>query len=236
MKVRRAMVLAAGKGERMRPLTNDRPKPLVQVNGKPLLDYVFERLAGAGIEQVVVNHHYLGQQVVDHMTQGLWPFDITLSDETDLLLDTGGGVVNALPLLGDGPFFVINSDAIWLDGAVPALIRLADAWTDEMDFLLLTVPLGRASGFDGPGDFTLKPDGHLAFRDEAPSAPLAYCGVQLLHPRGLVDAPQGSFSMVTLWRRAVSGDRLFGLKHDDDWLHVGTPQGRDDAEAFLRHR
>ena len=234
MKVKRAMVLAGGLGERLRPLTENRPKPLVDVNGKPLMDYALDRLADAGVEQVVVNHHYLGQQVVDHVTSRAFPYEIILSDESAELLGTGGGVVNALPLLGDDPFFVINSDAIWLDGAVPALTRLADAWTDEMDFLLLTVPLGRASGFDGPGDFTLKPDGRLAFRDEAPSAPLAYCGVQLLHPRGLVDAPEGSFSMVTMWRRVVPAGRLFGLEHDDYWLHVGTPQGRDDAEAFLR--
>lgn len=236
MNITHAMVLAAGRGERMRPLTNDRPKPLVKVNGRPLIDYSLDRLADAGVEQVVVNHHYLGNQVVDHVTNRPSPYDVILSDETGLLLDTGGGVTKAREHLGDGPFFVINSDAIWLDDGPPALLRLADAWTDDMDFLLLTVPIIRTTGFDGTGDFTLANDGHLIPKDDAPSAPLAYCGVQLMHPRVLVDDPDGPFSMWVFWRRAIAACRFFGMEHTGPWLHVGTPQGRDDAEAFLRHR
>ena len=237
MQVSKAIILAAGLGERMRPLTNDRPKPLIDVDGKPLLDYALDGLSAAGVTNVVVNHHYLGDQIVDHVGTRQGPPKIILSDEQSQLLDTGGGPAMALPHLGESPFFVVNSDAIWIDQGTPILIRMAQAWDDAaMDFLLMVVPLERTTGFDGSGDFDINDSGQLALKGDKPSAPYAYCGVQLVHPRVFVDIPSGPFSVFLLWHRAMAEGRFFGIEHAGKWLHVGTPQGRDDAEAFLRHR
>jgi len=232
----RAMVLAAGRGLRMRPLTLDRPKPLIKVNGKPLIDWALDMLQQAGVEEAVVNYHHFGKRLVTYLGARSGPPKIVLSDETDQLLETGGGVVKALPLLGDDPFFIVNADGIWLDGAA-ALQRLAEAWDPiEMDALLLLVPHKRARGFDGAGDFFLDEDGRLRRRGDAATAPFIFCGIQIASPALFTDTPSGPFSTNTLWDRALSNGRLFGLVHDGSWLHVGTPQGRDDAEAFLRHR
>jgi MurNAc alpha-1-phosphate uridylyltransferase len=232
---RRAMVLAAGLGLRMRPLTEDRPKALIDVGGKTLVDWALDAVAKAGVPEAVVNHHYLGEKLVRHLAQRDDRPSLTLSDETDLLLETGGGVVKALPLLGSEPFFVINADVVWTDGPSDTLRRMAAAWDpDRMDALLLVAPKTRAVGFDGPGDFFLEKDGTLRRRAAAPEAPFVYCGVQIASPRLFRDAPEGPFSTNLLWNRALEEGRLFGIEHEGWWLHIGDPAGRDKAEAFLR--
>ncbi|MBI1180485.1 MAG: NTP transferase domain-containing protein [Alphaproteobacteria bacterium] len=231
----RAMVLAAGLGLRMRPLTDHRPKALLEVGGRTLVDWALDALARAGVPEAVVNHHYLGQMLVEHLAQRTGGPRLTLSDETDRLMETGGGVVKALPLLGAAPFFVINADVVWTDGPTDTLRRMAAAWDPErMDALLLLAPRARTIGFDGPGDFFLEPDGRLRRRTPAPEAPFAYCGVQIVAPRLFRDPPDGPFSNNVPWNRALAEGRLYGIEHDGWWLHIGDPAGRDKAEAFLR--
>ena len=230
---RRAMVLAAGKGVRMRPLTDTMPKPLVAVAGKPLLDHVLDRLAGAGVEHAVVNVHYLGQMIVDHLKPRGRPH-IVISDETGLLLDTGGGVVKALPELGDAPFYHINSDTIWIDGVQPNLVRLAEGFdAARMDALLLLAPTAGSIGYDGRGDFAMAPSGSLQRRGERAVAPFVYAGAAILSPRLFDGAPQGAFSLTVLFDRAIAADRLFGLRLEGLWMHVGTPKSVAEAEAAI---
>lgn len=226
-----AMVLAAGLGIRMRPLTNDRPKPLVEVAGKALIDYSLDRLREAEVETAVVNAHYLADQISGWAKRQTSP-QIILSDERDYVLDTGGGIAKALPLLGPQPFFVLNSDSFWIDGKIPALQRLRSAWDDKvMDCLLLLCPVAQTTGYDGQGDFLLKEDGRLVRQRGFPA--LAYIGGYLVHPRLFKNAPMGKFSMNLLWDEAISRDRLHGLSHDGKWLHVGTPEAIGLAEAEL---
>jgi MurNAc alpha-1-phosphate uridylyltransferase len=228
------MVLAAGYGQRMRPLTLTRPKPLVEVSGKPLIDYGFDRLRHAGVETAVVNVHYLADQIEAWARKQAAP-RIIISDERDEILDTGGGVTKALPLLGDDPFFVLNSDSFWVDDGEPALDRLRGAWDDTtMDCLLLLSPLERTVGYDGAGDFVRRDDGRLARRAAAGGTPLAYIGGYLVSPRLFAGAPPGSFSMNLLWNRAIAERRLFGLEHGGRWLHVGTPESIPLAEHALK--
>ena len=230
---RKAMVLAAGFGQRMRPLTLTRPKPLVEVAGRALIDYGFDRLRAAAVEEAVVNVHYLPDQIEDWAKRQAAP-RIVISDERAEILDTGGGVARALPLLGDEPFFVINSDSFWVDDGAPALDRLRAAWDDRiMDCLLLLAPLERTVGYDGKGDFVRAADGRLARRAAAPGTPLAYIGGYLVAPRLFQGAPEGSFSMNLLWDRAIAAGRLFGVEHAGRWLHVGTPEAIGLAEAAL---
>jgi MurNAc alpha-1-phosphate uridylyltransferase len=230
----RAMVLAAGYGQRMRPLTLTRPKPLVEVAGKPLIGYGFERLRAADVETAVVNVHYLAEQIEDWAGRQHSP-RIVISDERAELLDTGGGIARALPLLGDAPFFVLNSDSFWLEDGEPALTRLRKAWDDmRMDCLLLLSPLARTVGYEGAGDFVRDGEGRLARRAAATGAPLAYAGGYLVAPRLFHGAPQGKFSMNLLWDRAISAGRLFGLEHRGRWLHVGEPASIALAEQALR--
>ncbi len=225
------MVLAAGYGQRMRPLTLTRPKPLVEVSGKALIDYGFDSLRRAGVETAVVNVHYLADQIEAWARQQPAP-RIIISDERDQILDTGGGVAKALPLLGTDPFFVLNSDSFWVDDDEPALDRLRAAWDDAtMDCLLLLSPLERTVGYDGAGDFVRGDDGRLMRRADSGETPLAYIGGYLVSPRLFAGAPQGSFSMNTLWNRAIARGRLFGLEHLGRWLHVGTP----DAIPLAAH-
>lgn len=227
----RAMVLAAGLGLRMRPLTLDRPKPLIELAGRTLLDRVLDALAAAGIEEAVVNSHYLGAMIAARVARRTRP-RITLSPE-ETLLDTGGGVARALPRLGKGPFFVINADIAWDDGPRPALVRLATAWRDTtMDALLLVQPASRAVGYDGPGDFDLA-DGKLV-RRSGDRAAFVFTGVQLLHPRLFAQAPAGAFSLNLLYDRAATAGRLCGLVHDGAWYHIGTPAALKEAEALIR--
>ena len=228
-----AMVLAAGLGQRMRPLTLTRPKPLVEVSGKALIDYGFDRLRQAGARRAVVNVHYLADQIEAWAARQSSP-EIIISDERAELLDTGGGVMNALPLLGRDPFFVINSDSVWIDAQQPALDRLRAAWDDAaMDCLLLLCPLSQAVGYDGTGDFVRSDDGRLARKAAAPGEPLAYIGAYLASPRLLAGAPAGRFSMNLLWDRAIASGRLLGISHLGRWLHVGTPDAIAKAQSAL---
>ncbi|WP_137042746.1 nucleotidyltransferase family protein [Pseudolabrys sp. FHR47] len=228
-----AMVLAAGFGQRMRPLTAIMPKPLVQVAGKALLDHVLDRLKDAGVKQAIVNVHYLGEQIIAHVASRTAP-KIVISDERGGLLDTGGGVVKALPLIGDGPFFHINSDTIWLDGVQPNLTRLAEHFdAATMDALLLLAPTAESIGYDGRGDFMMAPDGRLAWPEERTVAPFVFAGAAILSPRLFDGAPQGAFSLTKLFDKAIENGRLYGLRLEGLWMHVGTPDAIALAEQAI---
>jgi MurNAc alpha-1-phosphate uridylyltransferase len=231
---RTAMVLAAGLGTRMRPLTDTRPKPLIAVAGKALLDHVLDRLADAGVERAVVNVHYLAEQIIAH-TAGRAKPRVTISDERGLLLGTGGGVVKALGELGTAPFFHINSDTIWIDSVTPNLTRLADHFdAATMDALLLLAPTTGSIGYTGRGDFIMTPDGRLRRRDERAVAPYVYAGAAILSPALFKDAPQGEFSLTDLFDRAAAAGRLHGLRLEGLWMHVGTPEAVGEAEQAIR--
>jgi MurNAc alpha-1-phosphate uridylyltransferase len=230
---RNAMVLAAGLGTRMRPLTDTIPKPLVTVAGKALLDHVLDRLAAAGVERAVVNVYYLAEQIVAHLQVRTRP-KIEISDERGLLLGTGGGVVKALPGLGDAPFFHINSDTLWIDGVTPNLKRLADAFdAAAMDALLLLAPTAGSIGYSGLGDFFMNGDGRLKRRGEREIAPFVYAGAAILKPALFKDAPGGEFPLTLLFERAASAGRLHGLRLEGLWMHVGTPEAIAEAEAAI---
>lgn len=226
-----AMVLAAGLGLRMRPITLTRPKPLVEVAGRSMLDRALDALVAAGVAEIVVNCHWLGEQIAAHLAGRP---GITLSPEAELL-ETGGGVARALPRLGDAAFYVVNADILWRDGAVPALDRLRAAWDETaLDALLLLHPVARAVGYDGVGDFFLGVDGIPCRRGAAESAPYLFTGVQILHPRLFAAAPTGRFSLNLLYDRALAAGRLGAIVHDGDWFHVGTPEALPEVEARLR--
>jgi MurNAc alpha-1-phosphate uridylyltransferase len=228
-----AMVLAAGFGQRMRPLTDKVPKPLVKVAGRALLDHVLDRLADAGVERAIVNVHYLAEQIEAHVAARARP-KVTISDERGVLLDTGGGVVKALPLLGTAPFFHINSDTIWIDSVQPNLTRLAEHLDETiMDALLLLAPTAGSIGYDGRGDFSFAPDGRLMARAEREIAPFVYAGAAILSPRLFTDAPQGAFSLTKLFARAAEQGRLHGLRLEGLWMHVGTPDAIGKAESAI---
>ena len=230
---RTAMVLAAGLGERMRPLTDRMPKPLVPVAGKPLIDHVLDRLAAAGVERAVVNVHYLADMIERHLKGRTRP-QIVISDEREKLLNTGGGVVKALDAIGREPFFHVNSDTIWIDGVKPNLERLAEAFDPTtMDALLLLAPVSTSIGYPGRGDFTMAPDGRLTRRGERDIAPFVYAGAAILRPELFKGAPDGAFSLTTLFRRAEAEGRLHGLRLEGVWMHVGTPEAIKDAEAAI---
>jgi MurNAc alpha-1-phosphate uridylyltransferase len=229
-----AMVLAAGLGTRMHPLTDSMPKPLVKVAGKALLDHVLDRLSEAGVERAVVNVHHFAEQMIDHLATRTRP-RIVISDERGLLLDTGGGVVKALPALGDTPFFHINSDTIWIDGVQPNLTRLAQAFdAASMDALLLLAPTAGSIGYGGRGDFVMAPDGRLRARSEGTVAPFVYAGAAILSPALFADAPKAAFPLTTLFARAAAAGRLSGLRLEGLWMHVGTPDAIAMAEAAIR--
>ncbi len=231
-----AMVMAAGLGKRMRPLTATRPKPLVELAGKPLIDHVLDRLLAAGVTKLVVNVHYLPDALEAHLATRATGFDLTISDERDLLLETGGGMVKALPMIGDDPFLVVNSDNYWVDGPTDALRLLASHWDgDKMDALLLLVPHARASNNRGQGDFHVAADGTLRRRGRSRVAPFVYTGIQIVAKRLLRDAPDGPFSTNILWDRAIAEGRCFGAVHQGQWFDVGTPQSIEATEAALAH-
>jgi MurNAc alpha-1-phosphate uridylyltransferase len=227
------MILAAGLGVRLRPITERLPKPLVPVAGRTMLDRVFDHLDQASVAHRVVNLHWLGGMIRAHLAGRP---GVVFSEE-GRLLDTGGGVAKVLPLLGEQPFFVCNADVVWRNGAVPALARLAAAWRDEqMDALLLLQPTTRAFGYDGPGDYFLDTLGRATRRVGRAVSPLVFTGVQILHPRLFAGTPSDPFSLNLLYDRSQAGERLFGIVHDGEWYHIGTPAGLADAERQLDRR
>ena len=228
-----AMVLAAGLGTRMRPLTDNRPKPLLELDDRSLLDHALDRLQAAGVGQAVVNAHWFGDQIEAAMARRADPRIILQKEET--LLETGGGVTMALPNLGDGPFAVVNGDAFWLDGPTPALKRLSAAFDPaEMDALLLMVRTTQVEGVVGKGDFLIDPIGRMRRPKEREIAPYLYAGVQILSPALFADAPTGAFSLNRLYDRAIENGRLYGLVHDGVWFHLSTPEDLEQAETTLR--
>lgn len=227
-----AMVLAAGLGTRMRPLTDDRPKALVEVGGQALIDHVLDRLVEAGVTTAVVNVHWFADRLVNHLFDRQDP-RILISDERQQLLETGGGLKKARPLLGDDPVFVANIDSVWTgpSGWAEDLIRLWDPM--KMDACLLLAKREGSIGFEGDGDFFLGDDGRLTFRGEASAAPFAYMGVHITRPDYADGGPDGPFSLSPLWRASAAAGRLYGCVLDGDWMHVGDPQARDEAEGKL---
>ena len=234
VKPSKAMVLAAGLGRRMRPLTERMPKPLVRVAGRPLLDHVLDKLAAAGVSEAVVNVHHLADQIEAHLRARKRP-SIFVSDERDALLGTGGGVVKALPLLGSAPFFHVNSDTMWIDGVRPNLTRLAETFdAARMDILLLMAATTNSIGYSGRGDYAMLPDGALRKRREHQVVPFVYAGAAILSPCIFTEAPKGEFSLTKMFDAANQQQRLFGLRLDGVWMHVGTPDAVNAAEeAFL---
>jgi len=229
----RAIVLAAGLGTRMRPYNGHIPKPLVEIGGKSLIDYSLDRLADAGVESVVVNVHHLADILERHLAPRQRPH-IVISDERGELLGTGGGIAKALPKLGDSPFFLVNSDTVWLDGVRPNFTRMAEAFDPQtMDALLLLAPTTSSIGYAGRGDFAMRPDGRLRRRRENEVVPFVYAGAAVLSPALFADAPKGPFSLTVLFDRAAERNRLFGLRLEGVWMHVGTPEAVAAAEAAL---
>jgi MurNAc alpha-1-phosphate uridylyltransferase len=227
------MVLAAGLGKRMRPITVTTPKPLVEVAGRALIDRALDTLAAAGVETAVVNVHYLADLVAVHVARRKGP-KILVSDERSRLLDTGGGVAKALPLVGSAPFYLMNSDSFWIEGARPNLEWLAASWRDEaMDALLLVAPTVRTIGYHGRGDFRMDPAGRLVRRPEREVVPFVYAGAAILHPRLFASAPSGAFSLNLLFNQAMEAGRLFGVRLDGLWFHVGTPDAIGEAEVTI---
>src|SRR5271156_6752778 len=230
----KAMVLAAGLGVRMRPLTDNLPKPLVRVAGQTLLDHMLDKLGSAGVTEAVVNVHYLPDQIIHH-TKGRTRPRVIISDERDRVLGTGGGVVKALPLLGPAPFFHVNSDTMWIDGVRSNLARLEETFDPgRMDILLLMAPTTSSIGYGGRGDYAMLPDGALRKRKEHQVVPFVYAGAAILSPSLFADAPAGEFSLTKMFDSANEQERLFFLRLDGVWMHVGTPDAVGAAEeAFL---
>jgi MurNAc alpha-1-phosphate uridylyltransferase len=231
-----AMVMAAGLGKRMRPLTATRPKPLVEVAGKALIDHVLDRLRAAGIGKIVVNVHYLPDALEAHLKARAADFDIKISDERKLLLETGGGMIRAEPMINADPFLAINSDNYWIDGPTDTLHLLASLWREaDMDALLLLIPQARAGNHHGQGDFHMMADGRLARRQTGKVAPFVFTGIQMVSKRLLRDAPDGPFSTNLLWDRAIEEGRCFGAVHQGLWFDVGNPAAIKATERALQN-
>ena len=233
--LKRAMLLAAGLGTRLRPLTEKLPKPLIKVGGRALIDHAIDRLVEAGVETVVVNLHHLGHLIEGHLRHRD-DIEILFSQE-DEILETGGGVKKALPLLGDEPFFVSSTDVLWLNGPSNVLRRMAKIWEPgQMDGLLLMQSTVTAFGYDGMGDFCVDPAGKLEQRPEREVSPYLFSGIQILHKDLFKDSPEGAFRLRWLYDRAIEQERLYGVIHDGEWFHVGTPEGLSNAEIYMRER
>ena len=231
-----AMVMAAGLGKRMRPLPVSRPKPVVELAGKPLIDHVLDRLRAAGVSKLVVNVHYLADSLEAHLATKSKDFAITISDERELLLETGGGLVQAAPMIDCDPFLVVNSDNYWIDGPADSLRLLASHWDEaRMDALLLLIPHARASNNNGVGDFHMDAAGRLRRRGPGRVAPFVFTGVQIVSKRLLRDAPEGAFSTNFFWDRAIEEGRCFGAVHQGLWFDVGSPPAIAATEAALTH-
>jgi MurNAc alpha-1-phosphate uridylyltransferase len=226
------MLLAAGLGTRMRPVTDALPKPLVKVGGKCLIDWMLDPLGMAGVQDTVVNVHYLAPMLVRHLAARERP-RVLISDETERLLDTGGGVAKALPLLGPLPFFVGNCDAVIVDGPVPAVRRLAAAFDDSVDIVMLVHPRASAHGFDGAGDFFIDAQARLKRRGSAAEAPYVYAGLQIMHPRAMAGTAVEPFSLNRVWDKALAAGRMRAVIHDGHWFHVGTPEAIGPTDALL---
>ncbi len=232
---RQTMVLAAGKGTRLRPLTDTLPKPLATVGGRTLIDRGLDRLQEAGVETAVVNLHHLGAMIEDHLAERPAP-EIVYSRE-DKLLETAGGVAKALPLLGAGPFYVVNGDVMWLNGPCSALARMAATWNDgTMDALLMLHSTVEAYGYQGRGDFWADDSGMLFRRPEGEIFPYVYTGVQLVHPRLFAGTLGGAFSFNVLYDKAIEAGRLYGMIHDGEWFHIGTAEGLAEADGYMQVR
>ncbi|MCC5978323.1 MAG: nucleotidyltransferase family protein [Salinarimonas sp.] len=228
------MVLAAGLGKRMRPITDTLPKPLVTVAGRTMLDHALDRLAQAGIARAVVNVHHLADSIEAHLAARTGAPAITISDERDALLETGGGIRRALPLLGASPFLAMNADTLWIEGPHSNLRRLIEAYDPaRMDMLLLLAPVADAVGYEGQGDFNMDARGRLSRRPEHLQAPFIYAGAGIAHAGLFADTPDGAFSLNLLFDRAIDAGRLYGLRLDGEWLHVGTPDAIAEAEAHI---
>lgn len=229
-----AMVMAAGHGTRMRPLTNDTPKALIKVAGKTMVDHAIDRLKAAGIKRIIVNIHAFADQMRAHL-EARNDDSIIISDETDELLETGGGIKRALPLLGDKPIITHNCDSIWVEGMGQTLPRLLDAYDpDKMDALLVVAVTANIVGDVARGDFTMDPDGRIAWREVSSVAPFMYTGVQIIKPQLYAGIEDTAFSTTKVWRGLLEDGTAYGLRHDGVWMHVGTPSALDDAETFLR--
>jgi len=235
-RIKTAMVLAAGIGSRMRPLTNDRPKALVEVGGKALIDHVLDRLAEAGIETAIVNVHHFADMMEAHLAKRTTAPKVIISDERPALLDSGGGIKAARHLLGEDPILVANIDSLWVGGETPPLEAMKAAWDAEaMDLLVLLVPRERGIGLEGPRGFRMDAAGRIThMADDANPAPLANIGFQIMKPQLLDDQPDGAFSILPLWWRLQDEGRIFGVIMDAFWLHVGDPAAREAAEAYLQ--
>lgn len=228
-----AMVLAAGLGKRMLPLTESMPKPLVRVHGKALIDHALDALARVEVEKAVVNVHYLADKIEEHLKGRKTPA-ITISDERSDLLDSGGGVAKALGELGESPFYVLNADSFWIEGYRPNLGHLADQWNPKrMDILMLVAGVASSVGYQGMGDFTMDPEGRLKRRGERHTAPFAYAGAAIVKPEIFTNLPGGPFSLNLLFDRALEQERMFGVRLDGLWLHVGTPEAIHEAEEAI---
>jgi N-acetyl-alpha-D-muramate 1-phosphate uridylyltransferase len=226
--------MAAGKGTRMMPLTADRPKPLIEVGGVALLDHVLSHLRGAGIKQIVINAHYRAEQVEQHMAKHASDLCVTISDERDLLRDTGGGLIQALPLIQSDPFLCVNADNWWTDKGQNAFERLIATWDDAaMDVLMLIIPFAQANNTQGEGDFDLSSDGHLSRRKAGQKGAYVWTGIQMLSKRLIIDPPSDVFSTNIFWDRAIAKGRCFGLVHDGLWFDVGYPQAIEMTQAKL---
>ncbi len=233
-KIETAMIMAAGLGKRMRPLTEMRPKPLVEVAGKAMIDHCFDKLAEAGITKAVVNVHYLADMLEAHLAALPYPIDIRISDERAQLMETGGGLVQAEPLIEEDNFFCINSDNLWTDGPTNSLLQLAKTWDEhQMDGLLLLVPRTSAHNYQGAGDFHLDDENRISRKLPGQQAPLIFSGIQLISKRLLRDAPTDSFSTNIFWERAIGEGRLFGVVHQGEWFEVGSPEAIAPTEAAL---
>ena len=231
-----AMIMAAGLGKRMRPLTATKPKPLIEVNGKALLDHVLEKLRDAGAKKVVVNVHYLADALEAHLASRDHGLEVVISDERNLLMETGGGLIKAAPLIDSDPFLALNSDNLWIDGPADTLKLLASQWDDaKMDALLLLVPQASALNHKGMGDFHMDRTGRLRRRERSHVAPFVFTGVQIVSKRLLRDAPEGPFSTNILWDRAIDEGRCFGAVHQGLWFDVGTPQSIQMTETALEN-
>jgi MurNAc alpha-1-phosphate uridylyltransferase len=229
------MVLAAGLGTRMRPLTDDRPKALVEVMGRPLIDHVLDRLAAAGVDFAIVNLHHFADRLERHLAARSRP-RVIIADERKQLLGTGGGIAKALPQLGNAPFFLVNSDSLWLEKGASNLARLDGAFDPaRMDALLLLASTSAATGYDERGDYFAMPDGTLQRRTTEQEAPFIYAGAAVLSPALFKGAPEGAFALTPFFDQAQRRQRLHGLILDGMFLHVGTPEAVVAAEKAIRH-